>query len=264
MSDAEIVTSKANTIELTGESTAGLKDRLAGLLARTADDLREMAAIVAELEARGEDLSALRLGIVDHLRRIAAGHLLPEIVVHCSGFPALLRTASHLPVADQRKLISGEPLDMAVWRGDEIAWRKVDPLCLTRDQLSTVFSTDRIRSKQEQVSLLEDRKQKPGKPARPAKRKVKADPERIGIVVGRSFAPLEDVLAALAELRDAEYDDDISGEETVIGGIRLSTAEHQQLKVRAAKSNASIAQLVRRALAAAGLIKGVGLLGLQL
>src|SRR5690606_35817556 len=153
----ELVEVKRNIPDLTSETTDSLKSRLTSLLAQTADDLRQMAAIVAELERRGEDMQELRIGIVDHLRRIAAGQLLPEIVVKFSGFPMMLRIAARLPIPDQQRLVADEPLDMAVWRGEQIEWRKVDPLALTTEQIRVVFADDRIRSQQEQVSILEQR-----------------------------------------------------------------------------------------------------------
>lgn len=159
---------------LSSETTDRLRERLAQILARTAEDLIEMARIVRELESRGEDLSGLRLGMIDYLRRIAAGQLLPGLVVRLSGQP------------------------------------------------------------------------------RRRRERVRADRERGGIVVGRAFARLDEVLRALAELSQADYDDEAEG-----GGpvpVQLTAAEHRQLKIRAAQANTTMGRLVRRALAAAGLL----------
>lgn len=248
---AEIV---KTTNDLAAMPTEALKERLTSLLARTADDLREMASIVGELESRGEDLSALRLGIVDHLRRIAAGQLLPEVVVRFSGFPALLRIAIHLPLPDQRKLADGEPLDVAVWRDGSVDWRRVDPLGMTRDQLQLVFAGDRIRTQSEQISVLESQARKPqDEKHQPSRRRVKADQQRGGLVIGRAFAPLADVLSALADLRGtpiAELDDELEVSTLM---LKLPANEHTRLKILAAQSGTTMVDLVRRALYAHGL-----------
>lgn len=238
--------------ELAALSSDRLRARLAEVMTTTAEGLREMASIVGELERRGEDLSDLRIGIVDHLRRIASGQLLAEVVIKCAGQPRLLSIAARLPLEDQRRLVSGQPFDLAVWRSGKIEWRKIDPLSATPSQLMQLFHVDRVRTQSEQVSLLEQS----GSTARPkkttVKAKAKADPIRNGIKVGRSFVPLEDVLLALAELAQADYDDTVEDEEASVA-VRLSAAQHQQLRARAAKSKSTMAFLIRRAMAAAGL-----------
>lgn len=249
-SNAELITTAAQ--QDLAVSSEELRGRLASLLGRSADDLREMAAIVAELERRGEDLSALRLGLVDHLRRIAAGQLLPEVLVKFAGFPALLRIATHLPLLDQGKLISGEPLQLAVWRGDRVEWRKVDPLALTGPQIGQVFQRDRIRTEAEQVSVLESRRERAARePQRDADaRRVRPDRQRDGVMVGRVFAPTAEVLAALCELRPETDESDRSS--TLV--VKLTDDEHRRLKVKAAESGRSIQDIARAALRLAGLL----------
>lgn len=238
--------------DIEAADTESLKERLTTLLARTADDLRQMAAIVGELERRGEDLSALRLGIIDHLRRIASGQLLPEIVVRFSGFPQMLRIACHLPLADQQKLAAGEPVEMAVWRGDAVDWRRVDPMCLTRDQVHQVFAGDRLRGKVEQIAYLEDRRQRrPSEGKRKARGVVRADRERGGVTVKRTFVAAADVVAALAEL--AAPDDETERTSSVV--FKLTDDEHRQLKQAALDGATTVSDLVRRALAAHGLLR---------
>lgn len=256
MSAAELIPAQAS--ELAIAPTEELKSRLTSLLARTAEDLSSMAAIVGELERRGEDLSTLKLGIVHYLRRIAAGQLLPEIVVQYSGYPLMLRQATVLPIEDQRRLISGEPLPVAVWRGNNIEWRRVDPLALTRDHVTQIFAGDHLRTDAEQVSYLEGTRLHPRKPKQPSMGRAKADPKRNGIVIGRSFAPYEDVLLALAQLADADYSASSEEDEEIesqIINVPLTLAEHTQIKVRAAKSRTTIGSLMRHALAAYGLIR---------
>lgn len=238
--------------DIHSETSEALRDRLKRALTRTASDLVEMALIVRELEGRGEDLSSLRLGLVDHLRRIAAGQLLPDLVVRFSGFPALLQIASSLALPDQERLAGDKPLPLAVWREGRIEWREVDPLSLTWAQLRQVFAGTRFRSQAEQVSRLEDAATKRVARPRPARSHVRADRERGGLVCGRSFAAHDEVLAALAELAQADYDDEVEGDAPLV--VKLSAAELRQIKVRAARTGTTMGRLVRRALVAAGLI----------
>lgn len=237
---------------LASESTEALRERLTRALLRTADDLREMAAIVGELEARGEDLSTLRLGLVDHLRRIAAGQLLPDLVVRLSGFPLLLRHAAVLPLPDQRRLAQGDPVPLAVWREGRVEFRQVDPLTLSAAQTRQIFARARLRTEAEQVSVLEERAAN-RRPFRAKRSRVWVDRERGGIVVGRAFAPHDEVLRALAELAQADYDDDAEGEAPLV--VKLAEAELRQIKTRAARTGTTMTRLVRRALAAAGLLR---------
>lgn len=245
----------ANDTELSRASSDDLKARLGSLLARTAEDLREMSAIVAELERRGEDLAGLRLGIVDHLRRIAAGQLLPEIVVQYAGYPQLLRVATGLPLPDQRRLLDEAAVALAVWREGRIEFRRADPLCLTPAQLRQVFIGERLRTDAEQVSYLESRAlPKPDSKAGQRSR-VRADRQRGGVRIGRSFAPLGDVLEAIAQLRGYAR---VAGDEDTgmtQAAVRLSQDELRAIKVAAAQSDCSMTDLIRRALWATGLVE---------
>ncbi len=95
---------------IVGMDTPTLKAELANALRLTAERLRYLAAIWAELERRGEDLSALRYGMGKCLSRIAAGSLRPEIVVAFSDQPRTLDRIAVLPLASQQTIIvNGAP-----------------------------------------------------------------------------------------------------------------------------------------------------------
>lgn len=255
MNVGELVTTPIRELTLADQTTDALREQLSSLLARTADDLREMAAIVGELERRGEDLSGLKLGIIEHLRRIATGQLLPEIVVRFSGFPQLLRIAVHLPLGDQRRLIEHGVVSLACWRDGKIEFRRVDPLALSGPQVRQAFASDRIRSDAEQVSYLETHPGALGRLKRtPSRARVRADKGRGGVRIGRSFASAAEVLGALAELRGFGRlvgDDDAS---YVQAAVRISESELRTLKTAAAQGGCSLSDLIRRALWAAGLV----------
>jgi hypothetical protein len=88
--------------------TDELKAELARLLGFTAENLLRLAVVVAELESRGEDLSDLKIGLLPLLRSIAAGTLLPEVVVRFAGQPRALKAVGALPLDEQRRFASGE------------------------------------------------------------------------------------------------------------------------------------------------------------
>lgn len=229
--------------------TAALKAELADSLRTTADGLVRMADIVAELQTRGEDLSDLRLGIVTWLRKIAAGQVLPEIVVRYQGSPQLLRHVSSLPISDQQRFADGDPVKLIVdLSGDH---RLVEPLKLTRDQLTQVFAVDHVRDDTEQIMVMETRRNRPTKTESQARR-VRGDKDKGGVFVGRAFAEHAEVLTALADLASPEKPD--SGDRSQPATAPLTEAEHRKLSVAAANAGISRAELIRRTLRAAGLI----------
>ena len=242
--------------DVAAETTDELEARLAAALGRTAADLKDMATIVAELERRGEDLTSLRLGLIDHLRRIAAGQELPEIVVRYSGYPRLLRIASRLPLPDQRGLIDDDAVELACWREGRVEFRRVPPLALAGPQLRQVFDGDRLRTQAEQISHLESAAARPpGDRRRPARGTVRADRQRGGVRIGRSFAPLADVLEALAQLRGSSRATCTADNEIVSLVARVTEEEARAVRMAAAAGGCSQSDVVRRALWAAGILE---------
>lgn len=88
-------------------SSQQLRTELAWRLGLTASNLLRLAVIVHILEARGDDLSAFNGGLMDILRRIALGELLPELVVMFSGEPDKIKRAGKLPLAAQQEIVAG-------------------------------------------------------------------------------------------------------------------------------------------------------------
>jgi hypothetical protein len=105
---AAIIEAKNNLIaELRTLSTDELKQQLVDRLGLTAESLLRTACLVAVLEERGEDLSGLKIGLLGHLRKIATGKLLPEIVVQFAGNGKLINRISELAITDQRRILAG-------------------------------------------------------------------------------------------------------------------------------------------------------------
>lgn len=242
--------------DLTSLDSEGLRRELSRSLGMTAEHLMRLAWIVRLLEERGEDLSDLRIGLLTYLRKIAHGQLVPEAIVRFGESPLVLQQVASLPLPDQLKLAAGDPVTLIV-RGADGHWdhRLADPLRLTREQSSQVFGKGRIRDESEQILILESR----GKPKEPQERpktgRVKVDAKRGGIRIGSQFAPVADVVAALAALSGfgSDEDDVDIDEEEVPCTVKLTTKQHTSLKLAAARGRTDMSVLVRRALAAAGL-----------
>lgn len=237
--------------------TERLRDELARGLAMTATNLVRLAVIVRALEERGEDLSELHgLGMVAYLRQIAHGQVLPEAVVRFSGYPMLLERVRGLPLPDQKRLTDGETVKLVILTDGRSDHRLADPLKLTRDQVSQVFARDHIRDEQEQRAMLEDRQARP-KPSKPVFHgRIRADRERDGIVIGKTFVPAGDVLGAMADLRGGESVEEFAtGDEAMVTAVvKLTVAERERLKRAALNARSSMQELIYRALQSAGVI----------
>lgn len=141
---------------------AALQQELIDGLRLTAASLMRLACIVRILEERGKDLSDLRIGLLSYLRKIAYGQVLAEVVVRFAEHPDLMRRVSQLPIPDQERLASGEPIQLAVWRvGGGTDHRMVDPLSLTKKQIGQVFGPARLRPLHEQIVRMEAKRPAP-------------------------------------------------------------------------------------------------------
>ena len=262
--------------DLKRQSTTSLRDLLVEQMSLTAGHLLRLSWIIRVLEERGEDLSDLRLSILPYLRLIAYGQILPEVVVRFAAYPLLLGKVSTLAEPDQRRLANGEnvrlvvPIVAATTSPTEqqqsqqqqqlYTHRMVDPTKLTGEQIRQVFGKVGLRSDAEQISILDTKRANPKtlsqRDVPPKRGKVRADRQRKGVVVNRTFVQLADVLEAVGDLQ-AKTPASSSDEELPSGipvSVPLSEEEHRALKVLAAQSDSTIGQLVRNALRTAGLV----------
>jgi hypothetical protein len=242
-----------DAIDLSGMTTEALKAELASVLGIAARDLVRLAAVWAELERRGEDLSALRSGLLAYLPRIAAGVVLPETVVRFMGQPALLRKIAGLPPDSQRRLTDGDGVLVAERSDSGWTHRLVPAHRLSASQVWQVFDEKNqcIRTETEQQALLTAPAARQTN-RRPSNRgKFKADPEHGVVYFGRQPVEPADMVAALADLKG---DGEELGEDAVSVSASITPAEHKKLKRRSDRSGASMSTLIRDALRAGGLI----------
>lgn len=229
-----------------------LRSELLRLQRTTAEGLLHIGLIVAELRSRQEDIDDLNVPLLHWCLRIAAGQVLPEIVLRYQGAPMILSRVAALPLPDQQKLVDERSVEIVERNGDHFDRRRLDPLTLGREQVMQVFAADHVRSESEQIAYLGERALRPAKKDRTALRgKVRADRERQALRVGRYSVPVADVLEALADLRG---DEDTSERDRQASPVPLTEEEHRRLRLAAAESGASMTDLIRRAMRAGGLI----------
>lgn len=186
------------------ESVESLKAKLAECISYTAKGLMHMACLVRALEEKGEDMDGLKLGIMHHLRKIACGTLLPEVVLRFAGKPALIAVIGGLPLSEQKKLADGKPVRLVVYdpATRERTHRMADPLDMTPAQVRQTFARDHVRRDDEQLLLLDDRREKAMLPVPEMVGKMRIDRVKRGVTVGKSFVPLAELEMALKLLRE--------------------------------------------------------------
>jgi hypothetical protein len=180
-----------------------LMQLLADGLNLTARSLLSNAVAIAVLEEKGKDLSGLKISLLHHLRKIACGQLLPEVVVRFAGKPSLITRVGSLPIPEQRRLAAGEHVLLLVPDVHEGGYthRMADPLDMSAAQISQVFARDHIRSEAEQALKLDERHEEARTPIPETVGNLKIDKERDGIMVGRHFVSRSDMETALRILR---------------------------------------------------------------
>jgi hypothetical protein len=103
----------SHSVALEKIDTQTLKNALSEALRLTAEHLLRLSLIWAELERRGEDLSALKTGIGVYLSKIAAKRLLPEVVVRYAGEPGIINRLSSYDPAIQQTVLDGGAMPWA-------------------------------------------------------------------------------------------------------------------------------------------------------
>lgn len=168
--------------------------RLHGL---TVENLCRMAVLVRLAEERGIDLSELPGGtLINMLRKIAAGQVLPELVHRFAINRTLYRRAEALPLPDQRRVAADELFTVVELGEDGPTHRLLPPSKLAPEQVSQVFASDHIRDEAEQITWLQRRAQREPRQA-PGPIVYDKDKVRITQPVTLSRRELLDMLARL-------------------------------------------------------------------
>lgn len=247
-SEKMVLTLPRSAAELGNLSTQALRAELAKSLTLSARHLAYLAMIWRELENRGEDMSDLRTGLAIYLPQIAAGHLDAEAVIRYAGQPSLLRNIATLPIEQQRRLVAGEAVPvLTVGANGEYQQAALPAHTLTPAQARMVFDAGKLRSVDEQRAMFEaqrvaaKRRTRPGPDGR-----VRYDPKTDQIRIGRSAAPVGEVVAAIVSQPRPETPAGLAATDMASTAmIKMTEQEHRQLKIRAAESGLSVQEFAR-------------------
>lgn len=157
-----------------------LDRELLSTLETTARTFVRLALIVRLKEERGQDLSSLRIGMIDALRRIAYGQLLPEVLERFGTKPALLKRVAAVPIPDQRKCLAEDGIKFATVENGKPTHVLMSPTRMDARQLKQVFAPDHLRDVDEQVVWA---RAQPLCPPRKAPMPVEVDKKHGSIIV---------------------------------------------------------------------------------
>jgi len=216
--------------DLTAATTDDLRGELARGLTLTADTLTRLGMVWGELERRGEDLSDLRHGLARTLPLIATGRLSAEAVVAFAGRPILLRALEGVPLEQQCRLATGEPVQVIDLErpGETISM----PLAtLPAAAVRVVFGDGEVRSPEAQRLAFRRRPKRKGEDVSAYRYRPRYDPETGLVHVGKMTVALTELLTAVAAAHGPARQPDLEiADEYVTVRVRLSKAEHAQLQ----------------------------------
>ena len=140
--------------QLQAMSTHDLKLALADSIEMTAKRLMQMAAIWRVLEARGEDLSALRQGIVGYIPMIAHDRLDARVVVQYAGQKTLLAALAKLSLNEQRKVLETGTVTALRIEGDQVVEKTLALSKMAAADVYLAFGEGGLRPIDDQRVLL--------------------------------------------------------------------------------------------------------------
>lgn len=157
--------------ELEPKATDELQRLLVEDFDATVMRIKRMAATIRIMEERGEEIKNEGLRMIQHLRAIAHGRMMPELVCACLDKRLLLNAAASLPLPDQKRIADDERIKVVVVTDEGTTYRKVRALAMSAPEIRQVLDTSRlsphIRSEAEQVSWLNAADRRTPKPVEP-------------------------------------------------------------------------------------------------
>lgn len=195
MATTKLVTRLTNEQLLSLDDVSKLREEYLNCAGDFVGSIIRLSIIVRRLEELGDDLSDMEISILPELRRVAYGQVAPELLVNLQGKSQLLRRVSNLPMPEQRKIASGEPIMVLDAGGDH---RMVPPLNLTSREIKQVFGDGCIRDEADQSTWIRKESQK--KPRAKSLDDVTLDRKRRGIVVRDRFISATELSGYLSQL----------------------------------------------------------------
>lgn len=186
-------------------TTEQLYEILAQGLVAEMNAIVQRAHVIKELEDRGERISKQYGILLQYLRQVAVGLLLPEVLLEFRLDMQLFVIVANLSVPEQRRLLNDGTVEVYVDNNGGSDVRRERPSAMTPFHRKQVFAKGHIRSLAEQRDWIETQREK-------EKQKVirsqvveldgwKADKERGGIYKGRLFISQDKLVKLLQALR---------------------------------------------------------------
>lgn len=171
---------------------------------QTSEGLMDMAALIRIIEQVDKrDLRELkRLPLLPWLRRIAYGQVLPEVMLEFGCSTPLLKAVSRLPIPEQRRAVSGESFPLVVFddKGGR-THRMYHPMDLSLAQMGQLFSEEGIRTPEQQLMYLDDKREKASVPIPEQVGIIRLDVEAQQAIIGRYRIALSDMEKAVRLLK---------------------------------------------------------------
>jgi hypothetical protein len=150
--EGDAIASQREQSRLRKLSNDQLVNELGTVVGIMVENFRKIALIVKEMDHRGMDLSSIHIPMLEHVRRIAAGEMLPEVLAKFATNRMALRMVSAMPIKEQRKALAG-PIPVARRTADGgVQFKSVAVEEMGYRELKTVFDEEqgRMRRKEEQ------------------------------------------------------------------------------------------------------------------
>lgn len=189
-------------VEQIGDTdTQTLRRHLAQSLTLTAQALTYTAAIWAELERRGEDLSELRSGMAIYLPLIARGVLDAEVIVKHAGQRMLIKTLSQFPLAQQRQLVeAGKVPVVKIDDEGDVVREMTSLLGLPALDIRFVFDERGVRSEAAQIRLRQKHRAIKARSRVVTARKIEVEEDANAVKIGNTRILVAKILPALSKL----------------------------------------------------------------
>ncbi len=161
----------------------------------------ELAEIVRVADARGLDMSSIRLDIYPQIRKVADGAVLPEVVTMFGWKKTVYERVAALPIADQKKIVQDGHVPVLVIGSDgNTTTRMMNPTKMRPEQLRQVFDGERLRDEAAQAPFIDQIRLESRKPIPSQIGDLRPDKEKDGAWLGKKFIPrgdMEQVVKAL-------------------------------------------------------------------
>lgn len=169
-----------------------VKNVLKSCFALTVHAIQAAAIAVRELDRRGVDFSDVQVWMIGYIRAVGAGNLSASALMRFAGKRSLLNRIVTLPIQEQERLASGEPVDICISKNDSA---KIDPLEMSAEQISLVFPLGKRRSVSEQRAIMLTRDVE--KPTPKTRVTIELSEDEYEIISAKAVASGESVSVAL-------------------------------------------------------------------